>query len=132
MIRIVLIASLLFISFNFASAYSIDSTTQSDQNQSALDPNISTTAVSDSIRNVVDNVLKSFWSGKDISITNIPKLGQSDDLPKVTNSGLVNISSQGVVDTAVDFIKLSINLLFAALSVVTQILTGILNSLNSK
>src|SRR3989344_5678064 len=112
MIRIVLIASLLFISFNFASAYSIDSTTQSDQNQSALDPNISTTAVSDSIRNVVDNVLKSFWSGKDISITNIPKLGQSDDLPKVTNSGLVNISSQGVVDTAVDFIKLSINLLF--------------------
>ena len=129
LVAITVVASLLSLSFNFALAYSINST-QELTTQSPIDQNIATKAISDSIREVVDNVLKSFVSGQSLNITNIPKI------PQTSNSGetfknISDISSSGVASSIVDFIKLSINLLFTTTSVVTEILKALLNSLNS-
>lgn len=126
----ILITVLLIVAhFNFASAYSIDTIQKTDV-RGSIDQNIATKAISDSIRDVVDNVLKSFSSGQSINVKNIPKIPQMNGSSEISKN-ISNISSGGVIILVEDFIKLSINLLFASILVVTEILKALLNSLNS-
>ena len=116
-----------------AFAYSMDSKV------SPVDLNITTKALDSSIRNVIDNVLKSFSSDNMINVQNIPNLPQLGSINNLTSksynsnqfSNSNSISSQGVINTMVDFIKLSISLLFTVITVIIEILNALLNSLNS-
>ncbi len=111
-----------------ASAYSIENnnTNQNVVQSKQTDLNITTQSISNSINNVVNNVLKSFSSGQNIDIQNVPKTIQLSNFSKNKN-----ISSQGVISIVIDLMKLSINLLFATISIVVVILKVLLNSLNS-
>lgn len=127
---ILFLETILIFNYTLVSAYSIedsDTVQNSPQPQiKQIDINTATQEITDSISNVVDNVLKSFSSDQTINIQNIPKTTQLSNFNENNQ-----ILSQGAISVVTDMIKLSVNLLFATISIVVVILKTLLNSLNS-
>lgn len=132
--KIIVVISILIIwnSINFVHAYSLDSEIK-NQN---LDLNQTTRTLSDSIKEITDNVLKSFAPSNKFNgmNSNIPQNVDKDASEVKIDSKFFtpdNISSSEIIKAVVEFMKLSINLLFMVLYIFIEILKGLLGALNS-